>query len=172
MHCSHCPEGFLREHALSVAAIGLRVAADNLRLKWSWQAQTQHEEKKNAADTALQAWNAHIQCCPVCRDNRSRVSTFAFVSQWRCAARLLRPADTPCTVSPAAEAATRREIPSTAPAFGMSRKLRARVASVQGSEPQQSTIRRTGSRRSGVDFGLNRCGGWPHHRGETQTWGS
>jgi CheY-like chemotaxis protein len=71
MDRSHCPEGFLREDAQRVAAIGLRIATDNLRLKWSWQAQMRYEEKKNAADMALTAWNEHIQFCPVCRDARS-----------------------------------------------------------------------------------------------------
>lgn len=70
MDRSHCPEGFLREHAQKVAAIGLRIAADNLRLKWTWQAQTLYEQKKSAADTALTAWNEHIQFCPVCRDEK------------------------------------------------------------------------------------------------------
>ena len=43
--------------------------------------------------------------------------------------------------------------------FGESRKLRARVATVQGPGPPQLTIRRTGSRRSGVEFELGHCGG-------------
>jgi CheY-like chemotaxis protein len=67
----HCPEGYLRDNAQKVAAIGLRIAADNLRLKWSQQAQLLYEEKKSAADTALTTWNEHIQFCPVCRDARS-----------------------------------------------------------------------------------------------------
>jgi CheY-like chemotaxis protein len=71
MDRSHCPEGFLREEAQRVAAIGLRIATDNLRLKWSWQAQMRYEEKKSAADMALTAWNEHLQFCPICRDARS-----------------------------------------------------------------------------------------------------
>jgi CheY-like chemotaxis protein len=71
MDRSHCPIGALREQEQKIAALGLRIALDDLRLRWSWEGQLRCEEKKSIADKALAAWNEHIQYCPTCRDARS-----------------------------------------------------------------------------------------------------
>jgi CheY-like chemotaxis protein len=73
MDHEYCPVGFLREHAHKVAAIGLRIAVDDLQLRWSWQAQIRYDAKKSVADKALTAWQEHIQYCPTCRDARVRL---------------------------------------------------------------------------------------------------
>ena len=49
----HCPLGSLREEAQRTAAIGLRIAMDNLRLRWSERGQMAYEEAKKTADEAL-----------------------------------------------------------------------------------------------------------------------
>jgi CheY-like chemotaxis protein len=67
----HCPLGSLREEAQRTAAIGLRIAMDNLRLRWSWPAQMAYDEAKKTANEALTAWNDHIRNCEICRDARS-----------------------------------------------------------------------------------------------------
>jgi CheY-like chemotaxis protein len=64
----HCPLGSLREEAQKTAAIGLRIATDNLRLRWSEGGQMAYEEAKKTADEALAAWNEHIRNCEICRD--------------------------------------------------------------------------------------------------------
>jgi CheY-like chemotaxis protein len=64
----HCPLGSLREEAQKTAAIGLRIATDNLRLRWSERGQMAYEEAKKTADEALAAWNEHIRNCEICRD--------------------------------------------------------------------------------------------------------
>jgi CheY-like chemotaxis protein len=68
MDRSHCPVGSLREDARRMAAIGLRLALDDLRLRWSRQGQMRYEAKKSAADEAQTAWNEHVQNCQTCRD--------------------------------------------------------------------------------------------------------
>jgi CheY-like chemotaxis protein len=95
MDRTHCPEGFLREDAQKVAAIGLRIATDNLRLNWSLQAQMRYEEKKSAADKALTAWNEHIQFCPICRDARSHLEPAATKTVAHVAPALLLVDDNP-----------------------------------------------------------------------------
>ncbi len=95
MDRTHCPEGFLREDAQKVAAIGLRIATDNLRLNWSVEAQMRYEEKKSAADKAFTAWNEHVQYCPVCRDARSGVEPAATKTAARDAPTLLLVDDNP-----------------------------------------------------------------------------
>jgi CheY-like chemotaxis protein len=64
----HCPLGSLREEAQKTAAIGLRIALDNLRLRWSERGQMAYEEAKKTANEALNAWNEHIRNCEICRD--------------------------------------------------------------------------------------------------------
>ena len=66
MDDSHCPLGSLCAEARKTAAIGLRIAQDNLRLPWSRQAQMRHDEAKKTADEALAAWNEHVRGCLVC----------------------------------------------------------------------------------------------------------
>ena len=69
----HCPLGSLREEAQKTAAIGLRIAMDNLRLRWSERGQRAYEEAKKTADEALAAWNEHIRNCEICRDAKPRL---------------------------------------------------------------------------------------------------
>jgi PleD family two-component response regulator len=69
----HCPLGSLREEAQKTAAIGLRIAMDNLRLRWSERRQMAYEEAKKAADDALAAWNQHVCNCEVCSSERPRL---------------------------------------------------------------------------------------------------
>jgi CheY-like chemotaxis protein len=64
----HCPLGSLREEAQKTAAIGLRIAMDNLRLRWSERGQMAYEEAKKTANDALSAWNEHAHNCEICRD--------------------------------------------------------------------------------------------------------
>ena len=64
----HCPLGSLREEAQKTAAIGLRIAMDNLRLRWSERGQLAYEKAKKATDETLAAWNEHIRKCEMCRD--------------------------------------------------------------------------------------------------------
>ncbi len=64
----HCPLGSLLEEAQRTAAIGLRIAMDNLRLRWSERGQMAYEEAKKTANEALNAWNEHIRNCEICRD--------------------------------------------------------------------------------------------------------
>jgi CheY-like chemotaxis protein len=64
----HCPLGLLREEAQKTAAIGLRIAMDNLRLRWSERGQMAYEEAKKTASEASTAWNGHIRNCEICRD--------------------------------------------------------------------------------------------------------
>ena len=64
----HCPLGSLREEAQKTAAIGLRIAMDNLRLRWSERGQMAYEEAKKIANETLSAWNEHIRRCEICRD--------------------------------------------------------------------------------------------------------
>ena len=64
----HCPLGSLREEAQRTAAIGLRIAMDNLRLRWSERGQMAYEEAKKIANETLSAWNEHIRNCEICRD--------------------------------------------------------------------------------------------------------
>jgi CheY-like chemotaxis protein len=73
MERSYCPLGSLREEAQRTAAIGLRIARDSIRLRWSWQAQTRFEEAQKTANEALTAWNEHIRDCQVCRGARSEL---------------------------------------------------------------------------------------------------
>jgi PleD family two-component response regulator len=68
---SHCPLGLLRAEAQRTAGIGLRIARDAIRLRWSWQGQIRHDEAKKAADETLAAWNEHIRNCQVCRGSGS-----------------------------------------------------------------------------------------------------
>ena len=63
----HCPLGSLREEALKTAAIGVRIAMDNIRLRWSERGQIAYEEAKKTANEALIAWNEHIHKCEICR---------------------------------------------------------------------------------------------------------
>lgn len=67
----YCPLGSLREEAQRTAAIGLRIAMDNLRIRWSWERQIAYDEAKKTADDALTAWNDHIRNCATCREERS-----------------------------------------------------------------------------------------------------
>lgn len=69
----HCPLGSLREEAQKTAAIGLRIAMDNLRLRWSERRQAAYEEAKKTADEALAAWNQHVYNCENCRDEKPRL---------------------------------------------------------------------------------------------------
>ncbi len=62
----HCPLGALREESHKTAAIGLRVAMDNLRLRWSEPGQIAYEKAKKTADEALAAWNEHTRNCEIC----------------------------------------------------------------------------------------------------------
>jgi CheY-like chemotaxis protein len=62
----HCPLGSLREEAQKTAAIGLRIAMDNLRIRWSQRGQTAYENAKQTATDALTAWNEHIRNCEIC----------------------------------------------------------------------------------------------------------
>jgi CheY-like chemotaxis protein len=64
----HCPLGSLREEARKTAAIGLRIAMDNLRLRWSERGQMAFDHAKKTANETLSAWNEHIHNCEVCRD--------------------------------------------------------------------------------------------------------
>jgi CheY-like chemotaxis protein len=64
----HCPLGSLREEAQKTTAIGLRIAMDNLRLRWSEPGQRAYEEAKKSANEALSAWNVHIRSCEICHD--------------------------------------------------------------------------------------------------------
>jgi CheY-like chemotaxis protein len=64
----HCPLGSLREEAQKTAAIGLRIAMDNLRLRWSERGQMAYEEAKKTANEALSTWNEHARNCEICRD--------------------------------------------------------------------------------------------------------
>src|ERR1700733_2032075 len=68
MDVLHCPLGSLREEAQKTAAIGLRIAMDNLRLRWSEQGQIAYEKAKKTADEALAAWNEHARKCEICYD--------------------------------------------------------------------------------------------------------
>jgi CheY-like chemotaxis protein len=63
----HCPLGSLREEALKTAAIGVRIATDNIRRRWSERGQIAYEEAKKTANEALIAWNEHIRKCDICR---------------------------------------------------------------------------------------------------------
>jgi CheY-like chemotaxis protein len=67
MDHSYCPLGSLREEAQRTTAIGLRIAMDSLRLRWSWQGQMHYDQAKKKADEALAAWNEHIRDCATCR---------------------------------------------------------------------------------------------------------
>jgi CheY-like chemotaxis protein len=69
----HCPLGSLREEAQKTAAIGLRIAMDNLRLRWSERGQMAYANAKKAADEALSAWNDHIRNCEICRDEKPQL---------------------------------------------------------------------------------------------------
>ena len=69
----HCPLGSLLEEAQKTAAIGLRIAMDNLRLRWSEQGQLAYEKARKTADEALAAWNEHIRTCEICRDAKPRL---------------------------------------------------------------------------------------------------
>jgi CheY-like chemotaxis protein len=69
----HCPLGSLREEAQKTAAIGLRIAMDNLRLRWSERGQVAYDNAKKTADDALAAWNQHIRNCQICRDAKPRL---------------------------------------------------------------------------------------------------
>ncbi len=71
MDHAHCPIGALRKEEQRISALGLQIALDDLRLRWSWQAQMQYDAKKCAADKALTKWNEHVQYCPTCRGARS-----------------------------------------------------------------------------------------------------
>ena len=64
----HCPLGSLREEEQETAAIGIRIAMDNLRRRWSERGQMAYDEAKKTADEALAAWNEHIRNCEICRD--------------------------------------------------------------------------------------------------------
>ena len=66
----HCPLGSLREEAQKITAIGLRIAMDNLRVRWSERGQLAYEEAKRSADAALSAWNEHIRNCEICHDTK------------------------------------------------------------------------------------------------------
>ena len=68
MDHSYCPLGSLRKEAQRTAAIGLHVAMDNIRLRWSWQGQMQYEAAKKTADEALTAWSEHTRNCAICRN--------------------------------------------------------------------------------------------------------
>jgi CheY-like chemotaxis protein len=69
----HCPLGSLHEEAQKTAAIGLRIAMDNLRLRWSEGGQMAYENAKRTADEALAAWNEHIRNCEICRGANPRL---------------------------------------------------------------------------------------------------
>jgi CheY-like chemotaxis protein len=64
----HCPLGSLREEAQKTTAIGLRIAMDNLRVRWSERGQLEYDEAKRSANEALSAWNEHIRNCGICHD--------------------------------------------------------------------------------------------------------
>ena len=70
MDASHCPLGSLRKEAQKAAAIALRIAEDNIRLRWSRPGQTRYDEAKKIADKTLAAWNHHIDGCEICRNAR------------------------------------------------------------------------------------------------------
>jgi CheY-like chemotaxis protein len=67
----HCPLGSLREEAQKTTAIGLRIALDNLRLRWSERGQMAYDEATKSASQALSAWNDHIPNCEICRDAKA-----------------------------------------------------------------------------------------------------
>jgi CheY-like chemotaxis protein len=69
----HCSLGSLREEAQKTAAIGLRIAMDDIRLRWSERGQMACEEAKKTADEALAAWNEHIRNCEICCDAKLRL---------------------------------------------------------------------------------------------------
>jgi CheY-like chemotaxis protein len=69
----HCPLGSLREEAQKTAAIGLRIAMDSLRLRWSERGQMAYQNAKKTADEALSAWNDHIRNCEICRDEKPQL---------------------------------------------------------------------------------------------------
>ncbi len=69
----HCPLGSLREEAQKTTAIGLRIAMDNLRVRWSERGQLAYEEAKRSADEALSAWNEHIRNCEICYNAKPRL---------------------------------------------------------------------------------------------------
>src|SRR5271168_2509549 len=69
----HCPLGSLREEAQRTAAIGLRIAMDNLRIRWSEGGQVAYENAKKTANETLSAWNEHIRNCEICRDTKSEL---------------------------------------------------------------------------------------------------
>lgn len=71
MDHSYCPLGSLLEEGQRTAAIGLRIAMDNIRLRWSRQGQSAHDKAQKAANEALAAWNEHSRSCEICRDARS-----------------------------------------------------------------------------------------------------
>jgi CheY-like chemotaxis protein len=64
----HCPLGSLRAEAQKTTAIGLRIAMDNLRRRWSERGQIAYDEATKSASKALSAWNDHIPNCEICRD--------------------------------------------------------------------------------------------------------
>ena len=53
MDHSHCPLGSLRKEAQKTAAIGLRIAKDNIRIRWSERGQMAYEEAKKTANETL-----------------------------------------------------------------------------------------------------------------------
>lgn len=69
MNRSHCPLGSLRREAHKTAAIGLRIAEDNLRVQWSERRQMAYEEAKKTASETLASWNYHIRNCEICSDS-------------------------------------------------------------------------------------------------------
>ena len=69
----HCPLGLLREEAQKTAAIGLRIAIDKLRLRWSERGQMAYEQAKKTANEALNAWNEHIRNCEICREAKPQL---------------------------------------------------------------------------------------------------
>jgi CheY-like chemotaxis protein len=69
----HCPLGSLREEAQKTAAIGLRIAMDSLRLRWSERGQMAYQNAKKTADEALSAWNDHIRNCEICGDAKPQL---------------------------------------------------------------------------------------------------
>jgi PleD family two-component response regulator len=64
----HCPLGSLLEEAQKTTAIGLRIAMDDIRLRWSERGKMAYEEAQKIANETLRAWNEHISRCEICRD--------------------------------------------------------------------------------------------------------
>jgi CheY-like chemotaxis protein len=95
MDYSYCPIGSLRKDAQRIAAVGLRIALNGIRLNQSRQEQMQYEEAKKTADDALTAWNEHIRDCEICRNARSALEPGEIEAEFVPVATLLLVDDNP-----------------------------------------------------------------------------